>query len=215
LSTPGQLLYDRYVRFARSSGGFDFYVSVDTTPDLKPANIGRCVAAVTASLDRELPHIPKRLRADARQIFNSGLEVARAYWARKPSVGASLNAISIYGPGEGFGGGVSTVAAIEKGTSLGLGGAATGWGPNTSFVDFIVPDGVASVTLHYDAGPLGGYSHKHAPAANITAKPVNNVIVTIVPRPTGNAEPSTITWRAAAGKIIKTIRATTIEPGHA
>ena len=205
MSTPGQSLYVRYVRVARSAGGFDFYVSVGTGLVLTPSNIGRCLSAVTASLDRELPRIPKALRANETQVFNLSMSAERMYWARnEPTVGVSLDAIGMYGAG-GFGGGVSTAAVIEKGTALGLGGAATGSGPDTSFVDGVVPDGVASVTLHYDAGPLGGYSHRQVAAVDVTTKPVDNVIVAIVPRPTGNAEPSTITWRAADGRITRTI----------
>lgn len=205
LSTPGQTLYVRYARFARSVYGFAFYVSVGTSPVFAPVDIGRCIAAATASFDRELSRIPKALRADDTQIFNAAISTQRVNWARnKPSVGVSLTAISLYGAG-GFGGGGGDAAVIEEGKGLGEGGAATGSGPDTSFVDGVVPDGVASVTLHYDAGPLGGYSRKQAPAANITTKPVNNVIIAIVPRATGNALPSTITWRAANGKIIKTI----------
>jgi hypothetical protein len=206
LSTPGQSLYVRYVRFARSADGFDFYVSVVTSPVFAPVNIGRCIAAATANFERALPHTPKALRADETQLFNAAISTQRVNWARnKPSVGVSLNAISIYGAG-GFGSGGGDGAVIEEGKALGLGGAATGSGPDTSFVDSVVPDSVASVTLHYAAGPLGGYSRKHAPAANITTRPVNNVFIAIVPRPTGNALPATVTWRAANGKIIKTIR---------
>ena len=207
LSTPGQSLYVRYVRFARSVDGFDVYVSVGTSPVLTPVNIGRCIAAATASFDRELSRIPKTLRADDKQIFNYTISTQRINWARnKPLVAASARAFSIYSLDQGGFGGGGTAAEIEKGLGLGFGGAATGLGPNTSFVAGVVPDGVASVTLHYLAGPLGGYSTKHVPAANITTKPVNNVIVAIVPRPTGNAQPSTMTWRAANGTIIKTLR---------
>ncbi len=207
LITPGMSLYVRYVRFARSVDGFDFYVSVGTSLAEAPVNVGRCIAAVTANFNRELPHLPKSLRADATQIFDAALSTQRANWSRTrpPFVGINLNAISIYAPGNRFGGGPSTVASIDEGKDLGEGGAATGSGPNASLVDGLVPDGVASLTLHYDAGSLGGYSHTHAPAADITTKPVNNVFVAIVPRSTGNAQPSTVTWRAANGTIIKTI----------
>jgi hypothetical protein len=208
MSRPGQSLYVRYVRFARSLDGFDVYVFVSTGFALTPVSTSRCVAAVTANFDRLLPHIAKTFRVDATQIFNRDLAIQRANWARKPpSAVVGAQGFSIYSRDqEGFGSGASTAAQIQEGEGLGLGGVATGSGPNTSFVAGIVPDGVASVTLHYNAGPLGGYSHKHALAANVTTKAVNNVIVAIVPRPGGNAWPSTITWRAANGKIIKTIR---------
>jgi hypothetical protein len=165
---------------------------------------------MTTNFDRELSRLPEAFHADARQIFSSDLAILRTSWARKPPpVAVSAQAFSIYSLDQGGFGAGGTAATIEAGKGLGLGGAATGQGPNTSFVAGVVPDGVASVTLHYSAGPLGGYSHKHVAAANITTKPVNNVIIAIVPRPTGNALPSTITWRAADGRIIKTIS----EPG--
>jgi hypothetical protein len=205
LTTPGQTLYVRYARFARAVYGFAFYVSVGTTPVFAPLSISRCIAAATASFDHELARIPKALRDDETQIFNAAIRTQRVDWAQnKPVVGVGLHAISLYGAG-GFGGGDGAAAVIESGKALGEGGAATGSGPDTSFVDGLVPDGVATVTFHYDAGSLGGYSHKRVPAANVTTRPVNNVFIAIVPRPTGNALPWTITWRAASGKIIKTI----------
>ncbi|HEY1775863.1 MAG TPA: hypothetical protein VGG41_06855 [Solirubrobacteraceae bacterium] len=207
LVTPGTSLYVRYVRFARSADGFDFYVFVGTSFAGTPSNISRCTAAVTANFTRELPHLKKSLRADATQIFDAALSAQRANWSRAkaPFVGVGLSAISMYAAGNGFGGGVSRASQVDQGIALGEGGAATGSGPNTSFVDGLVPDSVASLTLHYTAGPLGGFSHKHAVAANITTKPVDNVFVAIVPRATGNALPSTITWRGASGTTIKTI----------
>jgi hypothetical protein len=204
LTTPGTSLYVRYVRLARSLDGLDFYVSVSTSLNAAPVNINRCVAAVTANFAGELPHLPKTLRPKAVQIFDAALAAQRANWSQHPIVGVDLNAISIYGA-PGFGGGPATAAQIEQGRALSEGGAAAGSGPNSSLIDGLVPNAVASITLHYDAGPLGGYSHTHARATNITTRPINNVFVAIVPRPTGNALPSTITWRAANGKIIRTI----------
>ena len=208
LIMPGTSLYVRYVRLARSVDGFDFYVSVRTSFAGTPLNIGRCMAAMTANFTRELPRLPRAFRAEATHIFDAALGVQRADWLRtpRPFVGVGLSAVSIYAPGNGFGGGSSTIASIDEGKDLGEGGGATGSGANTSFVDGLVPDGVSSLTLHYDAGPLGGYSRQHVPALNITTRVVNNVFATIVPRPTGNALPWSITWRAANGKLIKSIR---------
>jgi hypothetical protein len=74
-----------------------------------------------------------------------------------------------------------------------------------SQVSGIVPDGVAAVTLHDPAGRVGGYSHKMAPAANVTTRPINNVIVVMAPRGGGNGRSwTTMTWRAANGTIIQT-----------
>jgi hypothetical protein len=200
---PG--LYIKYVRFARAVDGLDWYVSVSAgdVGILGPVHINRCVAAQTASFDRELPSIPKALRADATQIFNAQVQSERSFDARNPPVSVNLTGLGPYG-GQGPSFGEATAADIEDG-ALASGGSLTGSGPDTASVEGVVPDGVASVTLHYDAGPASAYGHTHAPAANITTKPVNNAIVVTVPRNVGNATPQTIIWRAANGRIIKTI----------
>ena len=74
-----------------------------------------------------------------------------------------------------------------------------------STIDMIVPDGVASVTLRYPAGQVGGYDPNHAPAFNLTIRIVGNLLVATIPR-AGNSlvSPMTMIWRAANGRIIKT-----------
>jgi hypothetical protein len=198
-------LYVKHVRFARTVDGFDWYVTVSAGLQgmRGPGHINRCIAAQTANFDRELPGMPKAFRADATQIFTAQIHTERSHAAYNPpiSVNLNLNGFSEYGDG-GTGGGAGTAAQIEDGKGLGTGGLATGSGPDTTSVQCVVPDGVASVTLHYNAGPVSGYSHKQVPAANITTKPVNNVIVVTVPRAGGEAVLRTMIWRAANGKII-------------
>jgi len=100
-------------------------------------------------------------------------------------------------------GGISA-AAIEAGHALEYGGGCSR-SLDTSLVSGIVPDGVATVTLNYPAGRVGGYSHKTAPAASITADVVGNVVVMTIPRGGGNGRSwTTMTWRAANGTTIKT-----------
>jgi hypothetical protein len=97
-----------------------------------------------------------------------------------------------------------TAVQIRQGEALSYGGDCSR-SLLLSQVSGIVPDGVAAVTLHYPAGRVGGYSHKMAPAANVTTRPVNNVIVVMVPRGGGNGRSwTTMTWRAANGTIIQT-----------
>ena len=200
---PG--LYVKYVRFARAVDGLDWYVSVSAghLGIRAPVHINRCIAAQTANFDRELPRIPKAFRADATEIFTAQIQNERSVDAHNPPVGVNLTGLGPYG-GSGPSSGGATAAGIEAG-ALAYGGSLTGSGPDTASVEGVVPDGVASVTLHYDAGPASAYGHKHAPAANITATPVNNVIVVTVPRNVGNASPQTMIWRSANGTIIKTI----------
>jgi hypothetical protein len=216
LAPPQVGLYVKYVRFARSADSVDYYVSVSSGAGglgSAPENVGRCIAALTAEFDRDLPRIPKASRAAAAHLFNGELAIRRTNWARRSPVGVNLESFSLIHGGAAEVAGDCTANRIEQGGCL-AGGQSLG-NYNTSIVG-IVPDGVASVTLHYNAGTRGGcaasspgfscYSHEHVPAANITAKPVNNVFDAHVPRASGNALPSAITWRAANGRTIKRIR---------
>ena len=74
-----------------------------------------------------------------------------------------------------------------------------------STIEMVVPDDVAAVTLHYPAGPIGGYDRHHAPAITITTKVVGNLLVVTIPRGDNRVmAPMTMTWRAADRNIIKT-----------
>lgn len=102
----------------------------------------------------------------------------------------------------GTGGGGATAAQIEEGkdaSSSGLAGSST-----SSTITMIVPDGVATVTLRYPAGRASGYSPKISPAFAITTTPVNNLVVLTLPR-SNPLEKGTVIWRAAEGRVIKTI----------
>jgi hypothetical protein len=71
----------------------------------------------------------------------------------------------------------------------------------------IVPDGVASVALHFPAR-FGGANP--APPLSVTVRPVENVFVVRVPRSFipqafGGTTPDSIKWRAANGTVIRTI----------
>ena len=98
------------------------------------------------------------------------------------------------------GGGAGNAATIEQ---------ATGYGTLGSFghttIEMLVPDGVASVTLHYPAGKIGGFDRHHAPAFTTTTTVVGNLMVVTVPRG-GNRlnAPMTMTWRGPAGTIVRT-----------
>jgi hypothetical protein len=93
-----------------------------------------------------------------------------------------------------------TANDVEDADAIGeLGGQAP------SIVSGLVPDGVATVAFSYKAGSVNGFSHKVLPAATITARVVNNVVVASVPRGGNTALNATIVWRSATGKVIKTI----------
>jgi hypothetical protein len=75
-----------------------------------------------------------------------------------------------------------------------------------ALIDGIVPDGVATVTFCYPAGPASGFSRRIIlSAVCIKGHAVNNVVVVSVPRGAGNALAPRMTWRDAAGQTVKTI----------
>jgi hypothetical protein len=105
----------------------------------------------------------------------------------------------------GWGGGLDA-AEIESAGNWGSESGGTGADPGRTTFTGVLPDGVASVTLHYPAGKLGGFSHRSGPAITVTAPVVNNVVVVTVERAGGQATHSvTTTWRAANGSVVKVI----------
>ena len=104
------------------------------------------------------------------------------------------------------GGGGEDAAEIESGGMWGSESGGTGADPGRTTFQGVLPDGVASVTLHYPAGKLGGFSHRSGPAITVTAPVVNNVVFVTVERAGEQAMRSvTTTWRAANGSIVKVI----------
>lgn len=101
----------------------------------------------------------------------------------------------------GTGGGGATAAQIERGhdASSGPPGSST-----SSTVTMVVPDGVATVTLHYPAGRASGYSPKISPAFTITTAPVENLVVVTLPR-SNPLQQGAVIWRSADGRVIKTV----------
>ena len=96
--------------------------------------------------------------------------------------------------------GAPTATVFKNAGGL-FGSFGTGASKNLT-VAGVVPDGVASVTLHYaairanSAGPA-------AQSVTVTAQVVNNVVLETVPQGAVVAESPTIIWRAANGHVIK------------
>jgi hypothetical protein len=99
------------------------------------------------------------------------------------------------------GGGAGDAAEIEQGTTLAGGSSTFG----RSNIRGLVPDGVATVTVHYAAGKIGGFDRNHAPAFTTTTAVVGNLLAVTIPRGRNRLlAPMTMIWRAADGTIIKT-----------
>jgi hypothetical protein len=109
-------------------------------------------------------------------------------------------------PGDYLTGG-GTAAKIEK-----AGSVSSTDGPSSSQITMLVPDKVATVKLHYPAGPVGGSGaptpgfsdYHHVPAVTVTAKVVGNLVAVTVPRGNNRSyTPVTMTWLSASGTTIK------------
>jgi hypothetical protein len=105
------------------------------------------------------------------------------------------------------GGGELSAAQIEHAGMWVSRSGGTGADPGRTTFTGVLPDGVASVTLHYPAGKLGGFSHRSGPAITVTEPVVNNVVVVTVERAGNQATANvTTTWRAPNGSIVKVIQ---------
>ena len=174
----------------------------------------RCDAEQSAALRRALPQIPSALRtatlqlgaqtlAQRRSIIQNAEGIAVVAVARSPHdvSGPRIDAYSAKINQFLQRGAISQVG-FQSGTGTVLSG--------------VVPDGVASVTLHFPARFGGG---NPAPPLTVTARPVENVFVvriprSFVPQAFGRTTADSITWRAANGTVIKTTRPTPRRPGR-
>jgi len=108
--------------------------------------------------------------------------------------------------GGGGGGGNST--DIENAMFVGTGGPGIPGNPHSGTVRMVVPDGVASATISYPAGPANGFQPKIiSPPVTIDATAVGNVLLFNVPRSSGGGQifkPTSMIWRNTNGKIIRT-----------
>jgi hypothetical protein len=180
------------------------YVSEGSQGFLPPADVNRCIAAQTTDFRAELPDIPANLQAASTSMLDKQLRSERGIDARPPRVGVWLVALKTAGGGGGGGG--ADAALIDQHGMWGSTGGGTGANPGVTLFSGVLPDGVATVTLHYPAGKVGGFSRLTAPAVTIKANVVNNVVVVSVPRAGDQAtEAVTTTWLAANGTTIKTL----------
>ncbi|HUA06192.1 MAG TPA: hypothetical protein VMB27_19960 [Solirubrobacteraceae bacterium] len=180
-----QGIYVRYVRRAQVKAGISYYVIPGARLIQDPEFTPGCRASQVAVLRSELPRIPAGERASTLALQTRWL----ALFARigQPTEGVCLSGFAASGVG---GGSCVTAAQAEQG------GLQESSGSTSSGV---VPDGVATVTVHYAAG-------NGAAARNFTSRVVGNVFAVHIPGlRLGAGPPPTIIWRSASGQVIKTI----------
>ncbi len=186
---PAQDIYVRYIRRARTRFGAGYYIVPAGNVNQSGPVPASCYAAQRKALERELPQIPKRLRAQTLALEPSFLAQMKS--DSKPHEGICLLALNSTGGGDVECG--STVTTIEQGNTTGSGGP-TGVG----VVYGVVPDGVATVTLYYRGRYPGHPETVHA-IDNVWILPDHRQ------RLPDYGFPRKIVWRSANGSVIKTI----------
>jgi hypothetical protein len=193
VATIASSVYVRYIRRARVLDGVSYYIIPAARvgmPHPPAATLERCYAEETRALRGELAHVPAPLRhatlRDGAQIFGQ----TRNNLAQE-HVHEGVFELAVRANAAGGGGGMSPTVLAQRGD----------FGTDGPVLYGVVPSGVAAVMLRWPA------SHQ-LPSLTTTTDVVNNVFVVSVARVTGGNFPSTITWLAANGRVIKTV----IEP---
>ena len=179
-----QGVYVRYVRRARVKAGISYYVIPAARLDADPMFVAPCRAKQVAVLRSELPHIPAGERASTLTLQARWL----ALFARAGQQGEGV-CLMVFAAAGGGGGACNTASEAEHGDLT----ESTG-----STFSGVVPDRVATVTVHYPAS-------NEAAATTLTSDVVGNVFAIRIPGLTlGGGPPPTVTWRSATGQVIKT-----------
>jgi hypothetical protein len=169
-------------------------------------------ASVLARLERPLD------RSTGLEVYSNYIRRARFFEGQPyyiaairydgcgPGVRPPGDNIALLGDGGGELGG--TAQRIEAGNYIGTGGPGIAGNPHSGTVEMVVPDGVASATVRYPAGPANGFKPKIiSPPVTVTAAAIGNVLLFNVPRSSGGGQitqPTSMIWRNAAGATIRT-----------
>jgi len=193
-----QQLYVRYVRRARWRYGAGYYVIPAANVNPIRSIQRRCYEEGARVLRHELHTIPEALRAGVLAL--EPRFVATQLYDARPYPGVCLADWNSLGGGAGnchiSTGDIANGRAFEDDSPNGF---TTLWG--------LVPDRVATVTLDFPAAIVtrrATHRRVSVPARSITAKAISNVFIVLQPRD-GVGFPAKMIWRAANGKIIKTI----------
>lgn len=185
----------RYIRVAQRRYGSVYEVIPAKKVGLGLVTSARCrqlaLQLESTALRAEVAHAPSPVRALALRLGEDRL-LDEQYTERHPE-GICL-----------FGGGGGSCQPLLYALARG-GLQSTGYGSNGSIWDYLVPNGVATVTARYPAeGPKQGF-RRTIPAQTVTARVINNVAVWTLSQEPGDIFPTTITWRASDGRIVKTV----------
>lgn len=188
LQTVSEPVYGSAVRLARVVGHSAYYV-VPTREDLaawEPST--RCSQLQEAALRRYAPRIPTTLRNQTLALFAQLTAFDRSMIANAPS--DTLCLFSVGGNNSGGGCGLTAAEIREHGSGL---------SDDSGTVSELLPDGVATVTLRFPAA-------RGRPAYSVTGRVLGNLMA-IRARHTfgGTSDQPIAVWRAADGRILKTI----------
>jgi hypothetical protein len=176
-------------RRARTALGTTFYiVPASDETGLRPVPV-RCEAEQRAALTRALARAATATRDQMVELQHRYLAWER--YGGRHREGIILGTITARAVG------VDGAASVDEIRQHGLLDGNAGY-PGRALISGVVPDGLATVTLTF-------------PTVRVPADVVNNVYVVAQPRHAGSLQ--TVTWRAADGRPIKTLAASTINNG--
>ena len=176
----------QYIRLATTAGGLAYYVVPSSSPSRMPLVTSQCIAASVTAADNEVRRLAAPLRARVLDLIARLATRERETLARQTG-----DAVCLLFAGHDTGGGTcgATAADVRDWGLVSVLGPLAG----------IVPDGVATVTIHYPAGD-------GLRAVTASTKVVNNVFVTSITRAFGTRRLTpTILWRSASGRVLKTV----------
>ncbi len=177
----------QYIRFARKTAGISYYlVPTSSGSRIEPGLTPHCLAAAVSAVHAETQRIPASFRAATLAWAAKFVTQEREIETRRAG-----DEVCLLFAGYQLSGGTCGANAAD----------IRHWGLISSFgpISGVIPDGVATVRIHYRA-------YEGNPAVTDSAKVINNVFVTTITRPQGTRSVwPTIVWRSASGQVLRTI----------
>ncbi len=177
----------RYARIAQRRFGYTFVVVPVTNLVQMPS--ARCFRLELAALSAVLGRAPTPIRARVLQIGNE--ELRDQQYIRAHPDGLCV-----------VGGGGATCESFLLSRARGelMGGSSAG---SPMLYVYLVPNGVAKVTVRYSPDrPAARQRTRQSP---VTVRVTNNLAVWMVEPGQAGSQPASIAWRAASGRVIRTV----------